>query len=353
MAIDASTGIYLFEGTEQFQPLSTTLNLLANSTKSSVANLQALVQAIQAFGGNEYENSGRVVAQRGRTGFTTAGRYITDREYLLTASNVNVSSSQVSGADAPWNITWTTTSASNSCKIVQSYEYFKVLMWRGTTRTFSRYLSTSSSGVNVTVAIEYTTNSQDSVSSGTWTVLNSTTAAPGTSGNWIDVTGTIPATATNLRVTVSTTNIASGVTVTDRMPLWVKGNQRGIYAPQSPTVAGETANANRHYVRWTAPSASEPSVAQGILVTTSAARIFWNIGTPMRVTPTLGNSGMAISNQVAWTAPLTSISIDSGRSTPSTIHLVCNFTAGSYTPTNPVALVAQSTSNWIELSAEL
>ena len=240
-AIDTNTGIYVYDEADSQATFSGLLNLGQNNTKTAVANLQALIASQSATARNYCYNANAAIAQRG-TSFTTTG-WTFDRWHATTTATT-ISRIQMPAVDtligSEYAFTQTATATINSCAHRQGYTSDDVAQMRGKNMVFSMPVRASGAGVSVTIAVEKSATANAQIT-GTWSTINSVTVTPGISGTIASVTAAIPqdATANGIRISVTTTNIANGASITYGDIIFERGTARSFFRLRNLTYSAE------------------------------------------------------------------------------------------------------------------
>ena len=249
-AIDTNTGIYVYDEADSQATFSGLLNLGQNNTKTAVANLQALIASQSATARNYCYNANAAIAQRG-TSFTATGWTFDRWHATITATTVSrvaiAATETLFGSE--YAFTHTASSTTNSCATRQGFTSDDVAQMRGRTMVFSMPVRASASGVSVTIAVEKSATANAQIS-GTWTTINSVTVTPGTSGLIASVTAAIPqdATANGIRISVTTTNIANGASITYGDVIFERGTARSFFRLRNLTGTSEKSDCLAFYV---------------------------------------------------------------------------------------------------------
>ena len=240
-AIDINTGIYVYDEADSQATFSGLLNLGQNNTKTAVANLQALIASQSATARNYSYNANAAIAQRG-TSFTATG-WTFDR-WHATITATTVTRTALTAAETLWGSEYAfvhvANGTTNSCVMRQGFPSEDVAQMRGKNMVFSMPVRASSAGNTVTIAVEKSSTANAQIS-GTWTTINSVTVTPGLTGLIASVTAAIPqdATASGIRISVTTTNIANGSNVVYGDIIFERGTARSFFRLRSLTARAE------------------------------------------------------------------------------------------------------------------
>lgn len=191
-------------------------NLAASGANSDITSLTAVTSInTHGFGSVQLlENGGFDIWQRGTSFANPSNAYMAD---CWAGNNNNVTMSQVAAA-ALYGVTYymraTTTNATNSMDLTQALRAESAVKVAGKNATFSINAQCSTGTVSATLRI-YKNSTPNTFTGGSWSEVASQAIVITTANQSFSVTGAIPSdgTAAGLKVSVSFSNAANGITI--------------------------------------------------------------------------------------------------------------------------------------------
>lgn len=363
MPTDTDSGIYIYDGTESASPYKTMLNLLANSVKSAILALKAMLTDTAQGAQNWAYNSCFDINQRGGTSWTAVG-WTVDRWYLYARAATTVNWITLDATETFFKtrkcIELLATATTNSATYVQAFGSVDTLddiaEMRGQAVKFEVPMVGLNAASSATISIQKSPTA-NRVTNTDWTVINSLTVTPGTAGTKAIVYATIPANATaaGIRIVVSTNNNPNGYGVRIGRITFAPGTTPpSQHRRRGFTAKGDEYECLAHYVRLASASGAIEYFGNGIAYNANGAVFAVKLPVLMRDIPTLSYSALAHFTAVDGVNSVvpTGISRYSMAATNDTVAVLLDKTGG-YTQFRPYFLSGTSASAFIDFSAEL
>lgn len=332
----------------------------ASTIINAAKNLDVVTNGAAIAGKNKLLNGNFDILQRVQSGVTSG--YVTDRWYSNTLNRItysNLSSGNTTYLQALYAATGT---AGAGVYLTQALESKEVNLIQGKTVTFSFKVRRNSAYTTGIIGYIESGNTVDVVSSGTWTVLKSTTATSGgipTTSSWatVIVTTAVPAGTTALRVTIGEQSRAANGAYFEISEAQLEiGSNKTQFSRAAGTYEQELAACQRfYYSPLNGVSATDIPVCNAYTTSTTQAFATMELPVTMR-TPTLSTSGTTVGSfslgygNIGGNFVATGISVT--KSTQNRLFLTVT-TAGTMTANMSCQLYRPGTTALFNVNAEL